>query len=344
MIVTSSRGVHDRPGRWFGAVTSPQPLRHIARGAARDDAGNRALCGAVGPSRHRALCFGVLLVVVAPARAQAELDVSWKRDGAITGGALVGVALASLIPVDRSTLWRTQLLPGDSHLEGRLSASAAATSDVLGAVDVVTPLGLLVGQGGGFAEANDRRLLVYSEAVAVSLFVNSVTKYLVRRPRPYVYSHDPRVQAYTERQGKDSHLSFFSGHASTTFAASVAGSYLYAQVATDTRSRAAVWGFELALAGATADLRTRAGKHFYSDVIVGALVGAGVGFFVPRLHGGPVYKPSSTDWIVIASAPVAGVILGELLPAKASTLEPLGTIALPFVTPGGGGLLLARTF
>ena len=54
-----------------------------------------------------------------------------------------------------------------------------------------------------------------------------------------------------------------------------------------------MWGFELALAGATANLRTRAGRHFYSDVIVGAIVGAGVGFAVPRLHGGPAYTPSA---------------------------------------------------
>jgi membrane-associated phospholipid phosphatase len=270
--------------------------------------------------------------------------VRWGRDGAITGAAAVGAALAALIPVDTTAVWQRQLLPLDAGLEGRLSQQAAATSDALAAVDVMTPLGLLVGQGNGFNAANDRRLLLYAESIAVSVFVNSVTKYLVGRPRPYVYSTDPRVKAYADSQGKDSRLSFFSGHASTTFAASVAGSYLFAQASGDKATRAGVWGFELALATATARLRTRAGKHFYSDVIVGAIVGAGVGYAIPRLHGGPAYRPSAAEWIVIATAPLAGLGLAQLVPAKPTTIEPLMPIALPFITPGGGGVVLAQVF
>ena len=289
-----------------------------------------------------------VLAALAPARARAQtapdLGVKWRRDGAITAGALVGMGLASLIPVDRTAVWQRQLLPIDDRLEGRLSESASKTSDVLGAVDVATPLGLLVGQGGGLNEANGKRLLLYVEAVSVSMLANAITRSLVGRPRPYVYSDDPLVEEYAARQGRDSRISFYSGHASTTFTAAVAGSYLYAQVASDRTSRAVVWGFELALAGATSDLRTRAGKHFYSDVIAGAIVGAGVGFLVPYLHGGPAYHPSAGEWAAIAAAPVVGVVLAELMPAKASVTVPLGTVALPWIAPGGGGLLLARQF
>ena len=134
---------------------------------------------------------------------------------------------------------------------------------------------------------------------------------------PYVYSDDPRLRAYAEHEGKDSHLSFFSAHASNTFAASVAGSYLFAQASTDKSARAGVWGVELALAAATARLRTRAGKHFYSDVIVGAIVGVGVGYLTPRLHGGPAYRPSAAEWVVIGTAPLAGLALAQLLPGQA---------------------------
>jgi membrane-associated phospholipid phosphatase len=289
-------------------------------------------------------------VSAAPATAAAQAatspapDVRWARDGIITGAALAGVGLAGLIPVDSGALWKTQLLPIDDRLEGRLSQQAAGTSDTLAAVDVVTPLALLVAQGGGINEASGRRALLYTETIAASLVLNGITKYLVGRPRPYVYSRDARVQAYADGQGKDSRLSFYSGHASTTFAAAVAGSFLYAQAAGDARSRAVVWGFELALAGATADLRTRAGKHFYSDVLVGALVGGAVGYLVPRLHGGPAYHPTAGEWAVIAAAPVAGVAIGELLPARPTRMEPLASLAIPWVAPGGGGVLFARAF
>ena len=152
------------------------------------------------------------------------------------------------------------------------------------------------------------------------------------------------MREYAQSQGKDSHLSFFSGHASTTFAASVAGAYLFAQNTADKRARAAVWGFELALAGATANLRTRAGKHFYSDVIVGALVGAAVGFAVPRLHGGPRVELSAAEWAAIGNASVLGVAVAQLLPAKADITIPLQALVLPWATPSGGGLMLARAF
>ena len=285
--------------------------------------------------RALALCLALAALVPARAHAQAvgEPNVTWARDGTITGAALVGVGLAHLIAVDRTAVWQRQLLPIDDRLKGRASLAAFRMSDVLGAVDVVTPLGLLVGQGGGFDEATGKRLLL-----------NTVTKRLVGRPRPYVYSADPRVQEFVAERGDDSHLSFYSGHATTTFAAAVAGSYLYGQHATDKTSRAVVWSFELALAGASADLRTRAGAHFYSDVIVGAVVGAGIGFVVPYLHGGPAYHPSAGEWAAIATAPVVGVVVGELLPAKPSVPTSLGTVALPWVAPGGGGIMLARRF
>jgi membrane-associated phospholipid phosphatase len=298
---------------------------------------------------RRAVGLGLALGALLPARALAqaapgEPDVSWARDGAIVGAALVGTKLADLIPVDRAVVWQTQLLPIDDRLKGRVSLDAARISDALRDVDVVLPFGLLVGQGGGFNEVSGKRLLIYAEALTVNAFLTSVTKRLVSRPRPYVYSADPQVQQFAAEQGDDARMSFYSGHASATFAAAVAGSYLYGQVATDKTSRAVVWGFELAVAGATAGLRTRAGAHFYSDVIAGALVGATVGLVVPLLHGGPAYHPSVGEWAAIAAAPVVGVVVAQLLPAKANVPVTLGTVALPWVMPGGGGVLLARRF
>ena len=294
----------------------------------------------------------VLALVLAPDRARAQTNtpdatgapkVNWALDGSITGAAVLGTVLVALISVDTSTRWRTQLLPFDRRLEGRASAVAAKASDVLLAVDVAMPLGILLGQS-GMNEAYGKRALLYGETVMVGLFLNGITKYLVGRPRPYTYNDDPRAQNYAKSQGIDSHLSFYSGHASTTFAASVAGAYLFAQGTTDRRARAAVWSFELALAGATAILRTRAGKHFYSDVLVGALVGAALGFAVPRLHGGPRVSLSTAEWVVVGSAPVAGAVVAQLVPVKLDFMLSRQAVMLPWATGSGGGLMLARTF
>ena len=48
--------------------------------------------------------------------------------------------------------------------------------------------------------------------------------------------------------------------------------------------RWAVWAGALALAGATAALRVAAGRHFFTDVVVGAAAGSAVGFGLPYLH------------------------------------------------------------
>jgi membrane-associated phospholipid phosphatase len=241
-----------------------------------------------------------------------RLRLGWLSDGAVivVSGATIG--LATLIPVDTHARWSTQLLPIDDHLKGRYSARAANLSDTLLSVDVTLPVALLAGRG--LDREAGKRMAIYAETILAGLAVNGVVKSVVGRPRPYVYSDDPAVVAYTAGQGRDSRLSFFSGHASTTFSASVAGAYLFAQTTDDLDARAAVWGTELALAGATADLRTRAGKHFYSDVLVGAGVGAGLGVLIPYLHGGPKVHLSKREWLAILLGPLLGVALGELLP------------------------------
>jgi len=52
----------------------------------------------------------------------------------------------------------------------------------------------------------------------------------------------------------------------------------------DALGRGLVLGLSLAAASATGYLRVRAGKHYWSDVVVGALVGGAVGLLVPLLH------------------------------------------------------------
>jgi membrane-associated phospholipid phosphatase len=277
--------------------------------------------------RHLGCALSVLLLA-APLRAEPAapasggeagrsepaptLRLGWLGDGAALGLSTAALGIATLIPVDANSHWSTQLLPIDDHLEGRYAARASQVSDVLVGIDVAAPVALFAGRG--FDRETGKRVVVYGETLLVSLALDSLVKPLVSRPRPYVYSDDPAVVAYAASAGEDAHLSFYSRHSATTFCASVAGAYLFAQSTTDTHARAVVWGTELALAGATADLRTRAGKHFYSDVLVGATVGAGLGVLIPYLHGGPKVRPSKLEWLAIVLGPLVGVAVGELLP------------------------------
>jgi hypothetical protein len=161
----------------------------------------------------------------------------------------------------------------------------------------------------------------------------------VRRPRPYRYRLPPTAHCET----KDCAVSFYSGHASTAFAAAVAGSYLFAESAPDPRSRYAMWGFELTLASATANLRVRGGLHYYSDVLVGALVGTGIGVLVPVLHG-ERYHPDGYELASGAGGVVLGSTLSQLLPASEGSSETIAWSLAPMAFHAGSGLQVRGAF
>jgi membrane-associated phospholipid phosphatase len=268
---------------------------------------------------------------------EADLRGDFAIDGAITAGLLAGTLLASLIPVSKDGLWDRQIFgPLDDRVKDEFSSSAAKMADALVTVTVVAPALLQLPRG--LNEGTGRRLLLYSEAVSASLLLNGLAKYLVQRPRPYNYHPDQRVRDYAESAGDDSHLSFYSGHASNAFAAAVAGSYLFSLGPTDDTTRAVVWLFHVTLATATSGLRVRAGRHFYSDVAIGAVAGSATGVLVPALHAGEhgLRMPSGREWVGMAGGVFLGGLVAWLLPLDRDILTPLdaaSALEIPTMAP-----------
>jgi len=81
--------------------------------------------------------------------------------------------------------------------------------------------------------------------------------------------------------GGAAYTSFYSGHTALVFTALTAGS-----MTLTLRHGPRVWPWLVtALVGTSVALeRVFAGQHFYSDVIFGAVAGAGVGVLIPLLH------------------------------------------------------------
>lgn len=122
--------------------------------------------------------------------------------------------------------------------------------------------------------------LVIAEATALAADLNQAVKFLAGRERPFVHALSPPEKGATP-QPADNNLSFYSGHTSLVFAlAASSGS-----VATLRRYRLApaIWGAGLVIAAATGYLRIAADKHYFSDVMTGAVMGAAVGAGVPYL-------------------------------------------------------------
>jgi membrane-associated phospholipid phosphatase len=283
------------------------------------------------------LVFGlVTLGYAGPAQGEAAPDRSrsdayYATHAAVSAGLFAGGIVLTLLPPafpGPDPAW----FPGDLSLRGKDVPAASDLSDALLAVTIAAPLIAALGR-----RASPRLLntsAVYGETLGANLLFNSLSKLVFSRPRPYTYGADVRDA------DADWYVSFYSGHASTAFAAAVSGSYLFAESAPNRASSVVLTGLELTLASATAVLRTRAGKHYYSDSLVGALLGTGLGIGIPLAHGGR-YRPLLSELLAAGGGLVLGTTLALVLPFSEERPGPGGQAFRLQLAPsalGAGGL------
>lgn len=148
-----------------------------------------------------------------------------------------------------------------------------------------------------------------TEAGLLVLGVTQVTKGLVPRHRPWVRGTvllpEARWQEI-EARGNEASESFFSGHTAGAFTLAALTWAIERDLhGPSPRSRIiARAGFGVAAAVGAA--RIRAGEHYPSDVIVGAVVGTGIGLLVPALHRhGPPDAPGGGISLRVAPTGIA---------------------------------------
>lgn len=219
---------------------------------------------------------------------------------------------------------------------GRFSSTAGAASDTLFATALVAPVALELGRG--LDDDSARRALIQAGAVGATALVALVTKVTVRRPRPYTHDRRPGVVAFAARAKGNEH-SFFSGHTSLTFAALTSAATLHDG---SDGARVGVWAGAGALAAATGVLRIRAGQHFPTDVLTGAVLGTGAGVGAVYLFARDPHV-RGVELAAFGLGLAAGATAAALLPFPSDVRLPLGATELslgPLVAPGGGGLAL----
>jgi membrane-associated phospholipid phosphatase len=149
---------------------------------------------------------------------------------------------------------------------------------------------------GGIAAAADKRsdeiplnYLLIAEAGSVFLAVNEIIKPLARRERPDTHRLDGDRKA-GEIEQKEALYSFTAGHSGTGFAIAFAGGTIASM--RGYRLAPLVWVSGIVIATATGYLRMAADKHYFTDVLVGSALGAGIGAAVPLLFHRPEKKRS----------------------------------------------------
>jgi membrane-associated phospholipid phosphatase len=90
-------------------------------------------------------------------------------------------------------------------------------------------------------------------------------------------SLDRRLNASGQR-------SFFSGHTSVTATATFFVAKVYQDFNPNSPGLPYIWAGAITLPAAVGALRIEAGQHFLTDVLLGYVIGASVGYFVPELH------------------------------------------------------------
>ena len=142
----------------------------------------------------------------------------------------------------------------------------------------------------GFREDSRRAALVdgivYGETLAITWGLTNLAKVAVRRPRPnaYIVAAQHRGDPTFDNADTDSSLSFFPGHASITATISATATYLAFARSPGTARPWITMGVGAALTTFVSVERVRGGAHFPTDVIAGAIAGAGIGVIVPHLH------------------------------------------------------------
>jgi membrane-associated phospholipid phosphatase len=204
------------------------------------------------------------------------------------GGSVAGLGLDHFVlkprnkpfTLEQIAALRRADIPGVDRFATRFyGARARKASDYLlfGAPVAASALLLAPRIRGHFA--TEGTILLESMLFSASLV--SITKDLVRRPRPLCYN--PDVPGYLQMQ-TDARQSFYSGHTSVTTAACVAAAVMWSQYHPNSRWKPAVWVAAAAIPISTGILRIRGGKHYPTDVLTGLLLGTAAGVAIPYWH------------------------------------------------------------
>jgi membrane-associated phospholipid phosphatase len=124
-------------------------------------------------------------------------------------------------------------------------------------------------------------LLISAQTYLLNAGATTLFKGGFSRARPLTYNQEYALEERTAVSGK---LSFFSGHTSSTAVMSFMTAKFFHDFYPDSPLRPYIWGAAGLTTATVAWLRYDAGKHWTSDVIVGAGVGALLGILVPQSY------------------------------------------------------------
>ena len=176
---------------------------------------------------------------------------------------------------------KAEFLPWDRPFVGHYSGWATTVSHYTGAL-AVAPL-VLAGYSWykGDADGHDfgAYALMFAEAFALENALNQIFRSMQLWPRPFIYA----------KRGE-------GAKKAASARGEAYGSDWFSKVYPNSKYKPLVWASSFALASGVAALRVVAGKHYPSDVLVGALMGTGVSLGILKLH--EICKNKVAFWVI----------------------------------------------
>lgn len=233
------------------------------------------------------LLVSFLIISVFPLSAQSPYTFSGARDGSLVGAGLLtlGISYPLSKKVGSPTLAEIENLniedipEIDRWAARQHSMTAKKISDVFLFGSYLLPATMLAGEASRKDVGNGGLLAL--EALILNNGITGLTKVLAKRKRPFLYGSHFRQYKWKH---STSRMSFFSGHSSNTACMSFLTAQLFNDYYPDSKAQPWVWSAAIAIPAFTAYNRMRAGKHFFTDVLAGYVVGAAVGMLVPKIH------------------------------------------------------------
>ena len=220
-------------------------------------------------------------------QAQSPYEFNGTTDGVIFGSS-IGLLTFShfknkkiepLTVKQINQLNRDNLFAIDRRATYNYSKTAQKTSDYLLYSSVAIPMTMLLGE----RSRNDfgKTGLFTLQALLLNSALTGFTKVMTKRTRPYAYNEFVEIN---KKLSKGTRTSFFSGHTSTVASMYFLTAKLYSDYYPESKWKPAVWTAAIAIPATTGLLRMKGGKHFFTDVLVGFIVGATVGYLIPEIH------------------------------------------------------------
>ena len=234
------------------------------------------------------LCF-LLLIFLLPtiSEGQSPYQLDRGKESLIIGSS-IGLLTVSRIKyrklepltIDQlEHLKRQDIFAIDQKATYNYSMRAKKMSDLLLQSSIAMPLTMLAGEQSrkDFGKSS----LFALEVLLLNTGLTDLTKVIVKRKRPYVYNEFAEIN---KKLTKSARASFFSGHTSTVASMYFLTAKLYSDYYPDSKWKPVVWSSAVLIPATTGFLRVKAGKHYFTDVLTGFIVGATIGYLVPEIH------------------------------------------------------------